>query len=654
MKIREVKQNKKDYLALLLLADEQESMIDRYIDRGTMYVLEDGGVKCECIVTDEGNGILEIKNIATEPEFQRNGYAKKMVEYIAEKHKGKYSVLQVGTGDSPLTVPFYEKCGFVKTHSIKNFFIDNYDHPFYECGVSLKDMIYLQRAISGNGGIKVDRTYLCIDLKSFYASVECVTRRLDPLTTNLVVADVGRTEKTICLAVTPSLKSYGIPGRARLFEVIQKVEQINRQRKYNAPHHKLDCESYNAVELERNPSLALSYIAAPPRMAYYMEYSTRIYNIYLKYIAPEDIHVYSIDEVFIDLTHYLSTYKCTARELAQTMIKDVLANTGITATAGIGTNMYLAKIAMDITAKKMPADENGVRIAELDEMSYRKELWTHKPLTDFWMLGSGIAKKLEANYMYTMGDVACCSHYDEAKLFKLFGVNAELIIDRAWGWEPTTIADIKAYKPSSNSLSVGQVLKCPYNCEKTKLIVREMIDQHVLDLVDKGLVTDQIVLDIGYDIENLTDPKISAKYHGDVTTDRYGRKVPKHAHGTANLEKKTSSSHIITEATINLFDRIINKDLLVRRITVATCKLVRESDVKNEPAAEQISLFDDPVEKEKREQAERQALEQEKQMQKTIIGIKKRFGKNAILKGMNFQEGATARERNEQVGGHKA
>lgn len=500
----------------------------------------------------------------------------------------------------------------------------------------------------------MDRTYLCIDLKSFYASVECVTRGLDPLTTNLVVADVTRTEKTICLAVTPSLKAYGIPGRARLFEVIQKVEQINRQRKYNAPHHRLDCESYNSVELSRNPSLALSYIAAPPRMAYYMEYSTKIYNIYLKYIAPEDIHVYSIDEVFIDLTHYLSTYKCSARELAARMIKDVLDNTGITATAGIGTNLYLAKIAMDITAKKMPADESGVRIAELDEMSYRRELWTHRPLTDFWMLGSGIAKKLEANYMYTMGDVARCSHYDEAKLFKLFGVNAELIIDRAWGWEPTTIADIKAYKPSSNSLSVGQVLKCPYNYEKTKLIVREMIDQHVLDLVDKGLVTDQIVLDIGYDIENLTDPKISARYHGDVTTDRYGRKVPKHAHGTANLEKKTSSSHIITEATINLFDRIINKDLLVRRITVATCKLVRESDVRNETVAEQISLFDDPVEKEKKEQAERQALEQEKQMQRTIIGIKKRFGKNAILKGMNLQEGATARERNEQVGGHKA
>ena len=500
----------------------------------------------------------------------------------------------------------------------------------------------------------MDRTYLCIDLKSFYASVECVTRGLDPLTTNLVVADVTRTEKTICLAVTPSLKAYGIPGRARLFEVIQKVEQINRERKYNAPHHRLDCESYNSVELSRNPSLALSYIAAPPRMAYYMEYSTRIYNIYLKYIAPEDIHVYSIDEVFIDLTHYLSTYKCSARELAGRMIKDVLDNTGITATAGIGTNLYLAKIAMDITAKKMPADENGVRIAELDEMSYRRELWCHRPLTDFWMTGKGIAKRLEDNYMFTMGDVARCSHYDEGKLFKLFGVNAELLIDRAWGWEPTTIVDIKAYKPSSNSLSVGQVLKCPYDYEKTKLIVREMIDGHVLDLVDKGLVTDQIVLDIGYDIENLTDSERSAKYHGEVTVDRYGRKVPKHAHGTANLERKTSSSHIITDATMALYDRIINKDLLVRRITVATCKLARECDVQNETVAEQISLFDDPVEKAKKEQAEKSALQNEKNMQKAIIGIKKRFGKNAILKGMNLQEGATAMERNGQVGGHKA
>ncbi len=500
----------------------------------------------------------------------------------------------------------------------------------------------------------MNKTYLCIDLKSFYASVECVTRGLDPLTTNLVVADAARTEKTICLAVTPSLKAYGIPGRARLFEVIQRVEQINRRRRYKAPGGRLDCESYNSVELSRDPSLALSYIVAPPRMAYYMEYSTRIYNIYLKYIAPEDIHVYSIDEVFIDLSHYLSTYKCSARELAERMIKDVLDNTGITATAGIGTNLYLAKIAMDITAKKMPADENGVRIAELDEMSYRRELWTHKPLTDFWMTGRGIAKKLEDNYMFTMGDVARRSHYDEGKLFKLFGVNAELLIDRAWGWEPATIADIKAYRPASNSLSVGQVLKCPYDYEKTKLIVREMIDQHVLDLVDKGLVTDQIVLDIGYDIENLTDSERFAKYHGEVTIDRYGRKVPKHAHGTANLERKTSSSHIITDATMALYDRIINKDLLVRRITVATCKLMRECDLQNEAIVEQISFFEDPVEKEKKAQAEKEALQNERNMQKAIIGIKKRFGKNAILKGMNLQDAATAMERNRQVGGHRA
>lgn len=500
----------------------------------------------------------------------------------------------------------------------------------------------------------MNRTYLCIDLKSFYASVECVDRGLDPLTTNLVVADPSRTEKTICLAVTPSLKAYGIPGRARLFEVIQKVEEVNRGRKYKAPGRKLEGESFSAPELNSNPSLALGYIVAPPRMAHYMEVSTKIYNVYLKYIAPEDIHVYSIDEVFIDLTHYLNANKMTAREMAQMMIKDVLATTGITATAGIGTNMFLAKIAMDITAKKMPADKNGVRIAELDEMRYRRELWDHRPITDFWMVGRGIAKKLEANYMFTMGDVARCSHYDEAKLFRLFGVNAELLIDRAWGWEPTTIADIKAYKPSSNSLSVGQVLQCPYDFEKARLIVHEMIDQHVLDLVDKGLVTDQVVLDIGYDIENLTDAARSAAYHGEVTTDRYGRKVPKHAHGTANLKRPTSSSLLITEATLNLYDRIVDRNLLVRRITVATCKLMREEDVPVGQEAEQLTMFDDPEEVLQKAQAEEDALANEKKMQKTIIEIKKRFGKNAILKGMNFQEGATAKERNNQVGGHKA
>ena len=504
------------------------------------------------------------------------------------------------------------------------------------------------------------KTYIAIDLKSFYASVECKERNRDPLTTNLVVADKSRTEKTICLAVSPSLKSYGIPGRPRLFEVVQKVKEANNTRRWKALNRTFTGSSDDSTELNANPALEIDYIVAPPRMAYYLEYSTKIYSVYLKYIAPEDIFPYSIDEVFIDATNYLNTYQMTARELAMTMIQDVLKTTGITATAGIGTNMYLCKIAMDIVAKHIEPDKDGVRIAELDEMSYRRQLWNHRPLTDFWRVGKGYAKKLEEHGLFTMGDIARCSIgksnelYNEELLYKLFGINAELLIDHAWGYEPCTMEQVKAYKPETNSVCSGQVLHCPYDFDKAKLVVKEMTDLMVLDLVDKGLVTDQIVLTIGYDIENLTDPKISAKYHGDVTTDRYGRKVPKHAHGTANLEKKTSSSHIITEATMNLFDRIINKDLLVRRITVATCKLVRESDVKNETVAEQISLFDDPVEKEKKEQAERQALEQEKQMQKTIIGIKKRFGKNAILKGMNFQEGATARERNEQVGGHKA
>ena len=500
----------------------------------------------------------------------------------------------------------------------------------------------------------MNRIYLCIDLKSFYASVECVARELDPLTTNLVVADKERTEKTICLAVTPSLKAYGISGRARLFEVVQRVEEINRYRRSKAPGRMLEGESYDDPELKRNPSLALSYIVAPPRMSYYMETSARIYDVYLKFIAPEDIHVYSIDEVFIDLTPYLNTYQKTPREMAEMLIKEVLTTTGITATAGIGTNMYLAKVAMDITAKKMPADENGVRIAELDEMSYRRELWTHRPLTDFWMVGRGISKKLEDNYMFTMGDVARCSQYNEAKLYKLFGVNAELLIDRAWGWEPTTIADVKAYRPSSNSLSMGQVLHKPYTYEMARVIVREMIDQHVLDMVEKGIVTDQIVMTIGYDIENLTDSTIHAQYHGEVTTDFYGRKVPKHAHGTANLKRKTSSSRIITDAAMELFDRIVDHNLLIRRINIAACKLARERDLPKEREPEQFTLFEDPKAMLLREQEEEATLESEKRMQKAILDIRKRYGKNAILKGTNFQACATARERNGQVGGHRA
>ncbi len=498
-----------------------------------------------------------------------------------------------------------------------------------------------------------ERKYLCIDLKSFYASVECIERGLNPLTTNLVVADKSRTEKTICLAVTPSLKAYGVSGRARLFEVVQKVKEINNQRRRIAPNRAFTGTSSNAVELENNPSLELDYIVAPPRMAYYMEYSTRIYNVYLKYIAPEDIHVYSIDEVFIDITHYLATYKMTAHDFARTLIKEVLKTTGITATAGIGTNMYLAKIAMDIEAKHIPADEDGVRIAELDEMSYREKLWSHKPLTDFWRVGRGIATKLERYGIYTMGDIARYSLIDEDFLYKLFGINAELLIDHAWGWEPCTIADVKSYKPSTNSLSSGQVLQTPYYFDKAKLVTREMTELLVLDLVEKGLVTNQIVLTVGYDIENLTNDTIRNTYKGEIITDHYGRQVPKYAHGTTNLTKQTSSSKLIVDATMELFDKIINKSLLVRRITIAACKLERECAVK-EKMPEQLDLFTDYENLEKKRQREEEILEKEKRMQQAVLDIKKKYGKNAILKGMNLEDGATAKDRNSQIGGHKA
>ena len=499
-----------------------------------------------------------------------------------------------------------------------------------------------------------ERTYLCIDLKSFYASVECIDRGLDPMTTNLVVADLSRTEKTICLAVTPSLKSYGVSGRARLFEVVQRVKQVNAERLRKAPGRQFTGKSSHNPDLQSNPSLELDYVVAPPRMAHYVECSTRIYQVYLKYIAPEDIHVYSIDEVFIDLTHYLGAAKMNAHDFARMLIRDVLATTGITATAGIGTNMYLAKIAMDITAKKMPADKDGVRIAELDEISYRSKLWSHRPLTDFWRVGKGYATKLEANGMYTMGDVARCSVCNEDLLYKLFGVNAELLIDHAWGWEPCTIADIKAYKPSTNSLSSGQVLQEPYTFDKAKLVTREMTELLVLDLVEKQLVTDQMVLTIGYDVENLTDPKISSKYTGPVTTDHYGRKVPKHAHGTANLDRQTSSTMLIVNAVMALYDRIVDKNLLVRRITLAACKLVSESAVAVSGGVEQLDLFTDYEAQERERKAQEAALAKEKKMQQAMLDIKKKFGKNAILKGMNLEEGATARERNEQIGGHKA
>ena len=503
----------------------------------------------------------------------------------------------------------------------------------------------------------MDKIYAAIDLKSFYASVECVERGLDPLTTNLVVADKSRTEKTICLAVSPSLKKYGIPGRPRLFEVIQKVKRINKERQETAPGHKFIGQSFHSDKLS-DPSVALAYITAPPRMSLYMKYSTQIYQVYLRYFAPEDIHVYSIDEVFIDLTGYLTNYQMGAKELISKVIQDVLKETGITATAGIGTNLYLAKIAMDIMAKHVPADEYGVRIAYLDEMRYRKYLWHHQPITDFWRVGKGYAKKLAAYQIYTMGDVARCSvgkekeYHNEELLYKLFGINAELLIDHAWGWEPCTIADVKAYKPENNSMGAGQVLHCPYNFEQTKIVVKEMIDQLALDLVDKRLVTDQIVLTIGYDIKNLEQG--TKKNVGEITTDWYGRKLPKHAHGTANLKQHTSSSRLMTQAGVKLYHEIVNPDLLIRRITMAANHVISEKEVQEEQQYEQMNLFTDfgIAKKEKEEKNEK--LEREKKMQKAMLDIKKKYGKNAILKGMNLQEDGTAMERNRQIGGHKA
>ena len=473
----------------------------------------------------------------------------------------------------------------------------------------------------------MEKAYIAIDLKSFYASVECVERGLDPLTTNLVVADPERTDKTICLAVSPALKAYGIPGRARLFEVKQKVREINRarERKYG---RKLIGESVDDNELRRNPSLALGFIVAVPRMAYYISYSTRIYNIYLRYIAEEDMHVYSIDEVFIDATPYLKNYGCSARELAQRIIKDVLNETGVTATAGVGTNMYLAKVAMDILAKHVEPDEDGVRIAELNEIGYRRELWEHQPITDFWRVGRGYAKRLESAGLYTMGDVALCSERDEDYLYKLFGVNAELLIDHAWGWEPCEIADIRKYRPKNNSFSSGQVLKEPY----------EMADEVGLSLLKKRLVTDQVVLTVGYDT-------VSAQnYMGEKTRDFYGRIVPKHAHGTFNLEDYSSSSKAIRDAVGQLFDKLVNKKLMVRRITIDVNRIKCERNVEDE--ARQLSLF------ETFDTSEESA--KEKRTNEAILTIKKRYRKNAILKGINYEEGATGRERNAQIGGHRA
>ncbi len=499
------------------------------------------------------------------------------------------------------------------------------------------------------------------DLKSFYASVECMERGLDPMTANLVVADPTRTEKTICLAVSPALKAYGIPGRARLFEVVETVRKINAARRAAAPGHAFTGKSCSAPELAANPSLELDYVVAPPHMAHYMRYSAGIYNIYLHYVAPEDIHVYSIDEVFMDVTDYLHTYRMTAHELCRKILREVLDTTGITATAGIGTNLYLCKIAMDIEAKHIPPDRDGVRIAELDEMSYRRKLWGHRPLTDFWRVGAGTVRRLEALGMYTMGDVARCSlgksgdFYNEELLYKTFGVQAELLIDHAWGWEPCTIADIHAYRPDSNSISSGQVLQEPYDWHKAKLIVREMIDLLVLALVKKRLCTDQLTLTIGYDVENLADPTRAAEYTGETHTDRYGRRVPKHGHGTANLAGYSSSTREITDAVMALYDRITDKNLLVRRVTVAANRVLPEDKI---PCAvdsgEQLDLFSAAEENAPAPGAAQKARERERRRQEAILAIQRRYGNNAILKGMNLEEGATTRSRNKQIGGHRA
>lgn len=506
----------------------------------------------------------------------------------------------------------------------------------------------------------MDRVYAAIDLKSFYASVECVARGLDPLVTNLVVADASRTEKTICLAVSPGLKSFGIPGRPRLFEVVSKVKEINNARRQKSPRKQLVGSSYNTDALSKNPSLTIDYLVATPRMGHYMEISGKIYSIYLNYISAEDIHVYSIDEVFIDLTNYVKSYKKSAHELTMQLIRDVFYETGITATAGIGTNMYLAKVAMDIEAKHNPPDEFGVRIAELDEMSYRKQLWNHRPITDFWRVGRGYAKRLAEKGLYTMGDIAKCSlggkneYYSEDLLYDLFGVNAELLIDHAWGWEPCTIADIKAYKSENNSISSGQVLSCPYTYKDAEVIVREMTDNLALSLVNKGLVCDQAVLSIHYDRQNLTDPNRASKYTGPVKADYYGRETPKAAHGSENIGRFTSSGLLLTDAMMKIYERITDKNLLIRHIYVIFNHVYSKEEIPQQHNEEQLDLFTDYAELQKQEEIIQARLDRENRLQRSILDLQKKFGKNAVLKGMNLQENARQKERNQQIGGHKS
>jgi len=498
-----------------------------------------------------------------------------------------------------------------------------------------------------------ERTYIAIDLKSFYASVECVERGYDPLNTNLVVADNSRTEKTICLAVSPALKSFGIPGRPRLYEVIQKVNDINLQRQRNY-RNKLRYESIYMDEINYDKSAKLAYVVAKPRMQFYIDYSNRIFNIYLKYIAPEDIHVYSIDEVFIDCTAYLNTYKMSAHDLAMKMVKEVFETTGITATVGIGTNLYLCKVAMDIVAKHMPPDKDGVRIAYLNETLYKEQLWNHLPLTDFWRIGKGIETRLNNLGMYTIGDVARCSINKEDILYKEFGINAELLIDHAWGIEPCTMAEIKKYRPSAKSLTKGQVLSRPYRFDETRTIVKEMCDSLVLDMVEQGYITDQIVLTMGYDVINLKEEAIFGYSSIETKKDFYGRQAPKSGHGTVRLEEKTSSTNVIMDNTLALFDRITNPDYLVRRINLCFANLSFAKDKKEVEMYQQFSIFENPEEAAKKKDQERRDLVKEKKLQEAIITIKNKYGKNSLLKGTNFEQGATQRDRNKFIGGHKA
>lgn len=523
----------------------------------------------------------------------------------------------------------------------------------------IKPKISAEAVAASESDLDKPHVYIACDLKSFYASVECQERGLDPLTTNLVVADKSRTEKTICLAVSPSLKAHGISGRARLFEVVQKVKEVNAKRREHAPGRKFTGKSANAIELARNPALELDYIVAPPRMALYIEYSARIFEVYLKYVAPEDIHSYSIDEVFMDVTSYLKHSGLTPRAFAKKIIQDILRTTGITATAGIGPNLYLCKIAMDIWAKHITADEDGVRIAELDEMSYRRFLWGHRPLTDFWRIGRGYARKLESIGIYTMGDIARCSlggpgdRLNEDLLYKMFGINAELLIDHAWGWEPVSIRDIKAYRPESSSISAGQVLQEPYTFEKARIIVREMAEGLVMDLVEKGLITDQIVLTVGYDTQSAAVAASSDV--GGVTEDRYGRKIPKPAHGSENIGRCTSSTRLIVGAALRLYDRIVNPKLLVRRMYVVANRVRAAETARLEPDEPmQLDLFTDYAAEERVRQKEAAELEREQKLQHAMLAIKHRYGKNAILHGTSYQDGATGRERNKQIGGHRS